>query len=130
MAKIPVPRFTLKDVNAKTRSLVYLIYRYRGLKLRYSTQISIALEDWNRKTQRPHAKERRPDLWAIRRKLENISEHTKDIYIEYSYGNLSKEQFKRELDIRLDRVESPRKIKTLSGVSIMRPHDNMNCTSL
>ena len=33
MAKIPVPRFTLKDVNAKTRSLVYLIYRYRGLKL-------------------------------------------------------------------------------------------------
>ena len=119
MAKIPVPRFTLKDVNAKTRSLVYLIYRYRGLKLRYSTQISIALEDWNRKTQRPHAKERRPDLWAIRRKLENISEHTKNIYIEYNYGALSKEQFKRELDIRLDRVEAPRKKKTLSFFEFM-----------
>ena len=114
MAKIPVPRFTLKDVSAKTRSLVYLIYRYRGLKLRYSTQISIALEDWNRKTQRPHAKERRPDLWAIRRKLENISEHTKDIYIEYNYGDLSKEQFKQELDIRLDRVEARQKKKTTS----------------
>lgn len=119
MAKIPVPRFTLKDVNAKTRSLVYLIYRYRGLKLRYSTQISIAMEDWNRKTQRPHAKERRPDLSAIRRKLENISENTKDIYIEYNYGDLSKEQFKRELDIRLDRVEVPRKKKTLSFFEFM-----------
>lgn len=103
MAKIPTPRFTLKNPHGPN-SLVYLIFRYRTHKLRYSTQVNIALEDWDKKTQRPVAKERRPDLWAIRRTLENIAEQTTAIYIEHNYGALSKDAFKDHLDVRLNRV--------------------------
>lgn len=111
MAKIPVPRFTFKSPNAD-RSLVYLIYRYRGNKLRYSTQVTIDACDWNPRTQRPIDKERRPDLWKMRKIVDNIAEHTKDVYIQNDYGTLSKDEFKKQLDIRLGRIEPPKQKKT------------------
>ena len=106
MAKIPTPRFTLKNPN-KDRSLIYLIFRYRNNKFRYSTQINIALKDWDTRTQRPIEKERRPDLWTIRRTLDDIAEQTRTVYIENNYGALSKDEFKQQLDTRLGRVELP-----------------------
>ncbi len=118
MATIPSPRFTFKNPNAE-RSLVYLIYRYRGLKFRYSTQITIDTGDWNPKTQRPYELERRPDLWAIRRTLDDVAVAAKDIYIRNQYSALSKKEFKAQLDLRLGRVAPPTHKATLPLIDFM-----------
>ena len=105
MAKIPKPRFNLKRPRSKTESLIFLIYRYRGQKLRYSTRITISVKDWDFKAQRPIEQERRPDLWAIRRQLDDLAAHAKAIYIEGGYGALSMDEFKAQIDLKMGRTE-------------------------
>jgi len=119
MAKIPKPRFNLKRPKSKTESLIFLIYRYRGKKLRYSTRLTIAVKDWDFKTQRPIEKERRPDLWAIRRQLDDLAAHAKAIYIEQDYGALSLEEFKIELDQRLGRTKPDQNEKSTSLIDFL-----------
>ncbi len=104
MAKIPRPRFNLKKPQAKAETLIYLVYRYRGQKLRYSTQLTILPHEWDFKSQRPLEQERRPDLWAIRRQLDDYAAYTKAIYIEHDYGVLSKEEFKALLNKKSGRI--------------------------
>ncbi|MEL6929340.1 MAG: tyrosine-type recombinase/integrase [Cyanobacteria bacterium J06600_6] len=105
MAKIPKPRFNLKKPQSKSETLIYLIFRYRGQKLRYSTQLTIRPDEWDFKAQRPIECERRPDLWAIRRQLDEYAGFAKTVYIEHDYGAISMEDFKVQLDERSGRAE-------------------------
>lgn len=95
-------------------STLWLKFRHPGSRSKTRTSlINVALKDWDSKTQRPIEKERRPDLCAIRRTLDDIAAQTRTVYIEHHYGALSKDEFKKQLDIRLGRVELPSLEKTL-----------------
>ncbi|MBK7870750.1 MAG: hypothetical protein IPJ74_08700 [Saprospiraceae bacterium] len=99
MAKFTKPRFNLKSPTSKTETLIFLIYRYRGKKLVYSTGLNIIPRDWNSGEQRPYEMERRKDLWILSQELENLVSYCKTVYIESDYGNIDVEEFKDRLDI-------------------------------
>lgn len=100
MAKLPKPRFNLRLPNAKTETLISLVFRYRGQRLVYSTGYSIHPKDWDFKIQRPIAQTRRPDLFLVKRQLDDLAAYCMDIFLEANYGSVSLEEFKRRLDIK------------------------------
>jgi site-specific recombinase XerD len=104
MAKLPKPRFNLKSPKAKTETLIFMVFRYRGKRLLYSTGYSILPADWDFSSQRPTERERRPDLWSIRNLLDDLSSFCKSIYIEANYGAISLDAFKERLDIKTNRI--------------------------
>lgn len=107
MAKLPKPKFNLRLPKAKNETLISLIFRYRGQRLVYSTGFSIHPKDWDFKIQRPIQKERRTDLFAIKRRLDDLAKHCIDIFIEADYGSVSLEAFREQLDIRLGKNAIP-----------------------
>lgn len=119
MAKLPKPRFNLKAPKGKTESLIFLVFRYRGKKLLCSTGFSILPSEWDFKTQRPIDKERRPDLWAIRRELEELSSKCKSIYIESSYGSISLDDFRKRLEPSSEERKEEHREKPLSFFEFM-----------
>ncbi|PHN00931.1 phage integrase SAM-like domain-containing protein [Flavilitoribacter nigricans] len=114
MAKLPKPRFNLKSPNATSESLIFLVFRYRGQKVLYSTGLAIHPKEWNFKAQRPIEKERRPDLWAIRRQLDDFEAYCKAIYIESGYGRITVQSFKDKLDLKSGRTEPVDQLPQLS----------------
>jgi integrase len=98
MPRLPKPRFNLKAPKAKKETLIFLIFRYRGKRLLYSTGLCIQPKEWNAQSQRPQAMERRPDLWAIQRQLDDLAAWCTSIYIESEYGRISTQEFKERLD--------------------------------
>ena len=114
MAKLPKPRFNLKTPNSKSESLIFMVFRYRGQRLLYSTSLNILPSEWDVKTQRPVEKERRPDLWAIRRQLDDLAAHCRAIYIGSEYGRINVPEFKQKLDVLTGRVEVKEETPRLS----------------
>ena len=104
MARIPQPKFNLKNPKSKSPTLIYLVYYYRCQRLKYSTQLTIKPEEWDFETQRPVEQEGRPDLSTIKKELNGLAAHAKDIYINRKYGQISPPQFKAELDRILNRA--------------------------
>jgi len=98
MAKLPKPRFNLKAPNSKTETLIFLVFRYRGKRLLYSTGLTILPSEWDFKAQRPIEKEKRPTLWAIRNQLDDLAYLCKTIYIEADYGAITVKEFKQNLE--------------------------------
>lgn len=105
MPRLPKPRFNLKAPKAKSETLIFLVFRYRGKRLLYSTGLSVHPKEWNPKTQRPFTLERRPDLWAIQRQLDDLASWCRSIYIESEYGRISTREFKDRLDEQSGRKE-------------------------
>lgn len=105
MARLPKPRFNLKAPNSKHETLIFTVFRYRGQRLLYSTGLTIRPSEWDFKTQRPIEKERRPDLWAIRRQLDDLDAHCRAIYIESGYGRINVNVFKEDLGLKTGRTE-------------------------
>ena len=97
MTKIPKPRFNLKDRNAKEQTLIFLIFNYRGKRVSHSTKLFILPKEWDFKIQRPIEQEDRPDLWFIRKQLDDIAARCKSIYIESDYGVITVNAFKKKL---------------------------------
>jgi len=107
MSKLPKPRFNLKTPKAKNETLIFMVYRYRGKKLLYSTGLSILPSDWDFKVQRPIDKQRRSDLWKIREEINNLAFICKSIFIEADYGLIEVSDFKKRLDILTEKIEEP-----------------------
>ena len=103
MSQLPKTRFNLKSPKAKKETLIFMVFRYRGKKLLYSTGLNILPKEWNFKTQRPFDLERRNDLWSIRNTLNDLSQWCRSIYIDHEYGRISISDFKDILDERLGR---------------------------
>lgn len=99
MRKLPKPRFNLKAPNAKKETLIFMIYRYWGKKLLYSTGLNIHPDDWDFNLQRPIERERRSDLWSTHQELDNLASICKSIFIESDYGSIEVLDFKNRLDI-------------------------------
>ena len=106
MAKLPKPRFNLKAPNGKKETLIFMVFRYRGKRLLYSTGLTILPNEWDFKTQRPVEKERRPNLWSIRAQLDDLAYYCKSIYIEANYGAISIKAFKEKLDQKTQKPET------------------------
>ena len=100
MRKLPKPRFTLKSPNSKSETLIFLVLRFRGKKLVYSTGQTIRPKDWDFDAQRPIERTRRKDLWMLHRKIDDLSVYCKDIFIESGFGNITLQKFKEQLDQR------------------------------
>ncbi|MCB0631225.1 MAG: tyrosine-type recombinase/integrase [Lewinella sp.] len=107
MAKLPKPKFNLRMPKAKNETLISLVFRYRGQRLVYSTGFSIHPKDWDVKAQRPIQKERRADLFAIKRYLDDLAKYCMDIFIEADYGAISLEAFREQLDIKTGKTSIP-----------------------
>lgn len=115
MSKLPKPRFNLKSPNAKKETLIFIVLRYRGKKLLYSTGLNILPSEWDFKSQRPIEKERRLDLSAIRQQLDNIVSLCMSIFIDADYGNLKVTEFKDRLDSALNGSDEGKKEVTDSS---------------
>ena len=100
MGKIPKPRFNLKSPKSEKETLIMLFFRFRGLKLQYSTGLNIHPKEWDAKSQRPFVQARRQDLFAIERELDNFATYCREIYIEANYGSIGIKEFKEQLDIK------------------------------
>lgn len=113
MAKIPKPRFNLKAPNSPSDTLIFLVFRYRGKKLLYSTEMSVAPCDWDFDTQRPKQLERRFDLWTISQQLDALKNWCQEVYIQNDYGAIEVADFKTELDVRQGKLDgaSEKKIR-------------------
>ena len=115
MAKLPKAKFNLKAPNAKQETLIFLVFRYRGKRVLYSTGFSIHPKDWDFKSQRPIEQEGRPDLWTIRRLLNDLSAYCTQIYIDSDYGVITVPAFKEKLGQLSGKLEpeQPLEIPTL-----------------
>ncbi|MEO0727194.1 MAG: phage integrase SAM-like domain-containing protein [Bacteroidota bacterium] len=105
MAKLPIPKFNLRQSKSKTPTLISLVYRYRGQRLVYSTGYSIHPKDWDFGLQRPIGREQRPDLFLIQRALDDIASYCRDIFIGAGYGRISVEEFKSQLCLLIRQEE-------------------------
>jgi len=105
MSKIPVPKFNLRKPKSKSETLISLFFRYRGNRLVYSSGCSILPNEWNNELQRPIEKERREDLITINNTINSLSNICKEIYRDFEYGNISVNNFKREIDKRYKKSE-------------------------
>ncbi|NRB50822.1 MAG: phage integrase SAM-like domain-containing protein [Saprospiraceae bacterium] len=106
MGKLPKPRFNLKSPKAEKETLIFMIFRYRGKRLQYSTGLNIHPKEWDAHSQRPFAKARRQDLFLIERELDNLAIYCRDIFIEADYGSISLEEFKKQLDFKTGKIEA------------------------
>lgn len=107
MAKLPTPKFNLRVASAQNETLISLVFRYRGNRLVYSTGLSIHPKDWNFDTQRPIPQTRREELFIIKRRLDDLATYCMDIFIATEYGQISPKDFRKELDLKMARIDTP-----------------------
>ena len=106
MRKLPKPRFNLKSPHSKSETLIFLVFRYRRGRLLYSTGLNVHPKDWDFKAQRPFERERRKDLAVLYRNIENLTAYCKDIFVSSNFGDISVEQFKEALDLRVANIKT------------------------
>lgn len=129
MSKLPQPKFNLRLPNAEAETLISLILRYRGQRLVYSTGYSIHPKDWDFKTQRPIQQTKRPDLFAIKRQLDDLATYCIETFmasslpINSSSGALTVEALKGLLDIKIGRTN-------IQGVEQEKEAPKKQCTFL
>ena len=105
MATLPNPRFNLRRPNGDSPTLISLIIRFNGNRIVYSTGYSVHPKDWDFKAQRPISKEKRPDLFSIRRGLNDLSLFCTSIYLSKG-GKVSTKDFKSLLDQKTGRTKT------------------------
>jgi len=110
MSKLPQPKFNLRLPNAEAETLISLVIRYRGQRLVYSTGYSIHPKDWDFKTQRPVQQTKRPDLFNIKRQLDDLATYcietfmVSNVPLNSSPDAITIEELKRLLDIKIGRT--------------------------
>jgi integrase len=109
MSKLPKPKFNLRKPKSTNETLISLVFRYKGKRLVYSTGHSVHPSDWDFDAQRPIQQQGRPELFAIKRALDELCDLCMDIFIEADYGQISTKEFKAKLDERTGKVDEPKK---------------------
>lgn len=101
-AKIPAVRFNLKSHDKKadlTPILIVLIFRYNGKRLVYSTGEKVKPRYWNSGKAKPNIKNH-SHYGALNHRLQELEQHTINIFIENDFGKISLADFKTELAYR------------------------------
>lgn len=103
-AKVPSPRFNLKDSSVPERdTLIYLVFRYQNIRIKYSTGEKIKPKYWD--GSRAKYTRKHPEYVDLNSRLNKIEETAIQIFRDYNLGNISKEEFKHQLDIRLGKTK-------------------------
>jgi len=109
MAKLPKPKFYLRQPKAKTETLISLAINYQGSRLILSTGYSIHPSEWNFKVQRPYLKSGRFDLFNIKRHLDDLDSCCTEVFAEVGDDALNFEEFKKRLETKIKVEEEENK---------------------
>ncbi len=109
--RIPNVRYNLKSHDPEKQKnddlLIFLVFRFNGNKLLYSTGEVVKPKYWNSKTQRPKSVSNHREYSDVSIRLNELENICKKIYVEFDNGNISIEKFKEELSYRTNRVARP-----------------------
>lgn len=99
---LPKVRFNLFDWNTTQETYIILYYQYRkGKRLKFSTGWKIKPSDWDGRKQRAKQSKRFEDSIYLNSHLNNLEQLCTDIYLENNKGNISPDDFRKELKSRL-----------------------------
>lgn len=108
--KIPLARFNLKTPNASA-SLVYLKFRYwyRGEQqiIVHSTSWNIDPKHWDKKTQRARHIRGKEEYLELNTALDTFQQIAQGIFIEHNYGDISPDDFRKEIEYRTGKAQRP-----------------------
>lgn len=77
---MPEARFVLKEPTSESKTLVYLLYRYGGNRLKYSTGEKIYPKFWNEKKQRARETNAFPEYSNFNHRLNKIETAINNVY--------------------------------------------------
>jgi integrase len=77
---MPQATFILKEPKSKEETLIYLLYRYNGIRLKYSTGWKILQKFWNGKTQRARETVQFPKHGELNTLLKNLANEVQDAH--------------------------------------------------
>lgn len=100
MINIPNVNYLFKITNE--RGLILIDAYFNKERFRYSTQVSLPVSEWSKKTNRPV--KNHPKYHEICTEIENVKNTFVAVY-EAGEGKLSSKEIKAQLDIRLGRVK-------------------------
>ena len=106
--KIPNVCFNLKSTSdPKADRLIYATFRYDGSKspFKYSTGEKVPAKYWDKKSQKVKNVNASAGFLGINERLSIIENQIKDIYKENDYGNITRDQFRKTLDILRGKVK-------------------------
>jgi len=103
----PKVRFNLFDKNAEETYLFAIFHYQGGQRLKYSSGEKVRTAFWDEKTQRLKLNRKYPDHTDINLNLNHLELTITQIYKDFDNGNLSPEQFRKELDFRLGYAARP-----------------------
>lgn len=102
-AKIPDVKFNLKNISDLDKpTLIYLFFRYKGKRLKYSTGEKVKPRLWDghqAKYTRKH-----PEYVEVNSRLNTLKEITIQIFKDFDFGNLAIDEFKKEIKIRTGQI--------------------------
>ena len=103
----PKVRFILHLKKQET-TYVSAYFHYRGgQRMKYSTGYKIRVEFWDTKTQRLQLNRKHPEHSEINLYLNKLELTISEIYRDFNNGDISPEDFRKELDYRLGYVPRP-----------------------
>lgn len=109
--KIPAVRFNLKSHNPtedkKVEILVYLIFRYKGKKLVYSTGEKVKPQYWDSSSNRAKYTKSHPEYADLNDRLNNLSQIAQAIFKDSNFGEITVKDFRNELHYRTGKKERP-----------------------
>jgi len=77
---MPEATFILKEPKSKEPTLIYLLYRYNGIRLKYSTGWKILFKFWNSETQRARETVQFPKHGELNTLLKNLANAVEDAH--------------------------------------------------
>jgi len=119
--KTPEVRFNLKSIADKNKpTLICAVFRYDNKRLVYSTQHKIAPKYWSARNQRPISNY--VLYHDVNDDLKLISDAIIKTYSENKGNPLPVDDFKKRLDIDLDRVKIVPEKKTVDFIDYLKSH--------
>lgn len=103
----PKVRFNLYDKSAET-CYVYAVFRYNGgQRMKYYTGEKVRPAFWDKKNQHLHLNRKYPEHSDINLRLSHLAILINQIYAEFRNGELTTDQFRKELNYRLGYEKRP-----------------------
>src|SRR5947208_16467490 len=113
---MPNATFLLKEPNANDNTLVYLLYRFNGQKLKYSTGQKIHPKFWNEEKQRAKETRQFPGFSEFNGLLNNLDHKVNDAYRKLLNDGISPtpDKLKNILNESLHKTDSSIKYDLIS----------------
>src|SRR5687767_512388 len=116
---MPNATFVLKEPSGKNKTLVYLLYRYNGQKLKYSTGQKIVPKYWNEEKQRARETRQFSGYGEFNSLLNNLESRVDTDYRKLLNDNVAPnpELLKKGLDEVLKKNHRPQKLTFLRFIN-------------